>query len=190
MGSRGRSKRAAGVPAPRFAAEPMLDAGHLGQLMRLRLRHLRTELAWWGYAFGTDLAERADLLERIYQMYLVLIAGGSALAAWAMLLARVEESFRLLGPVLVPLFSFLLIGAGRAVRGPRARGPALLAAQADGPRCGAYRIGRVRGLRARVDGRGGARARLGLGLGARGLHGGIGSGSGRYGVARGGRRGA
>ncbi|MDY4040778.1 MAG: hypothetical protein SOY67_01535 [Collinsella sp.] len=120
MGSRGRAKRAAGGPAPRSATEPMLSAGHLGQLMWLHVRHLRTELAWWGYAFGTDLAERVDLMERIYQLYLVLIVGGSAFAAWSMLLARVEESFRLLGPVLVPLSSFLLAGAPVALSASRA----------------------------------------------------------------------
>lgn len=65
----------------------------LPQLIWLRLRHFRTDLAWWGYALGVDIDERGDVFDRLYYVYLVLIFGGCAVSSWAYALDRVREVF-------------------------------------------------------------------------------------------------
>lgn len=67
--------------------------GGLPQLTWLRLRHFRTDLAWWGYALGVDIDERSDIFDRLYYVYLTLIFGGCAVSSWAYALDRVQEAF-------------------------------------------------------------------------------------------------
>ena len=43
-------------------------------LLRLDVRHAADELRWAFWAAGTDLADERDAIDRIYQLYIVLIA--------------------------------------------------------------------------------------------------------------------
>lgn len=69
-------------------------------LLWLKFRHLRTELAWWGYIAGTDLVGDTDLIDRIYHLYLVVLLGAWGVSSWAFLLEQVEASCSVAGPML------------------------------------------------------------------------------------------
>lgn len=55
-------------------------------LLWLKRRHARRALTWFGYAAGTDLDARGDAVERIYQLYLLVLVVGAAGASWSAVL--------------------------------------------------------------------------------------------------------
>lgn len=55
-------------------------------LLWLKRRHARRALTWFGYAAGTDLDAHGDVVERIYQLYLLVMVVGAAGASWAAVL--------------------------------------------------------------------------------------------------------
>ena len=98
----------------------------LRQLVWLKCRHARTELAWWGYAAGMDIVEDRDWFERMYQLYVVVILGVCMFMGWAAVLDATGGAFAALGPdaamtcagvvaMLLPfvLFSLTAVGALR-----------------------------------------------------------------------------
>ena len=51
-------------------------------LLRLDVRHAADELRWAFWAAGTDLADERDAIDRIYQLYIVLIMMGAIASCW------------------------------------------------------------------------------------------------------------
>ena len=80
-----------------------------GQLLWLKRRHARTELAWWGYACGMDIVEDRAWFDRAYQVYVLVIVGISAAMGWSALLDMVADGCAAAGPLVQPpLFCLLL----------------------------------------------------------------------------------
>lgn len=80
-----------------------------GQLLWLKRRHARTELAWWGYACGMDIVEDRAWFDRVYQVYVVAIVGVSASMGWSALLDMVADRCAAAGPLMqLPLVCLLL----------------------------------------------------------------------------------
>lgn len=106
---------------------PARSAGVLSQLWQLlwlKCRHERTELAWWGYMAGMDIVEDRDWFERMYQLYVVAILGVCMFMGWAAVLDMAGDVFIALGSdaatmfagaiaMLLPfaLFAFAAVGA-------------------------------------------------------------------------------
>lgn len=73
-------------------ARPVGMGRQLRLLMRLKRCHARRALTWFGYAAGTDLDARGDIVERIYQVYLLLLLAGAAAASWGAVLHAAAQA--------------------------------------------------------------------------------------------------
>ena len=93
-------------------------------LARLKIRHLRGELTWWGYMAGTDLSRdaRKSAVECVYQLYVAIVVAGAAVLGWLALLARASEMAALIGASAAP------VPIGAVLLAPSALAPILLAA--------------------------------------------------------------
>lgn len=69
----------------------------------LESKHLRAELNFWLWAAGTDLDEAHDVVERIYLVYLVVIAGVAITSCWLWLLGLVTGAAQTTDPVTAAL---------------------------------------------------------------------------------------
>lgn len=78
----------------------MAARGHIALLAGLEARHLRSGLRWAFYAAGTDLQEDRELSERLYQVYVVVIAAVVAALSWGQVIALVEVARSGLGTAL------------------------------------------------------------------------------------------
>lgn len=58
-------------------------------LAGLEARHLMSGLRWAFYAAGTDVQEDRDLSERLYQVYVVVIAAVVAALSWGQVISLV-----------------------------------------------------------------------------------------------------
>lgn len=95
-------------------------------LLRLDVRHAADELRWAFWAAGTDLADERDAIDRIYQLYIVLIMMGAIASCWMFALdtARsagagltgISASICMLALHLAPLVA-LVLKADEALRG-------------------------------------------------------------------------
>ena len=72
-------------------------------LLWLESKHLRAELNFWLWAAGTDLDEAHDVVERIYLVYLVVIAGVAITSCWLWLLGLVTGAAQTTDPVTAAL---------------------------------------------------------------------------------------
>lgn len=79
-----------------------MSAG-LPALLWLEGKHLRAELNFWLWAAGTDLDETRDVVERIYLVYLVVIAGVAITSCWLWLLGLVTGAAQAADPVTATL---------------------------------------------------------------------------------------
>lgn len=61
-------------------------------LLRLDVRHAADELRWAFWAAGTDLADERDAIDRIYQLYIVLIMMGAIASCWLFALDTVRSA--------------------------------------------------------------------------------------------------
>lgn len=90
------------------------DDGRRGAAVRgllwLERRHLRTEVAYWGWMAGADIVEDRGVIERLYQAYLVVLLGGCAVAMWWFVLGQVEGLFAAVGPAALPVANAVLFG--------------------------------------------------------------------------------
>lgn len=67
----------------------MAARGRVSLLAGLEARHLRSGLRWAFYAAGTDVQEDRELSERLYQVYVVVIAAVVAALSWGQVIALV-----------------------------------------------------------------------------------------------------
>ena len=91
----------------------------LATLFWLEAKHLRAELNFWLWAAGADLDDANDVVERIYLVYLVVIAGVAVGACWLWLLGLVIGAAQVSEPGETAAMSELaLLGAGAALGAP------------------------------------------------------------------------
>lgn len=67
----------------------MAARGRVALLAGLEARHLMSGLRWAFYAAGTDVQEDRDLSERLYQVYVVVIAAVVAALSWGQVISLV-----------------------------------------------------------------------------------------------------
>lgn len=77
-------------------------------LLRLDARHAADELRWAFWAAGTDLADERDAIDRIYQLYIVLIVLGLIASCWMFALDTARSAGAALTNVSAPACVFVL----------------------------------------------------------------------------------
>ena len=87
----------------------------LATLFWLEAKHLRAELNFWLWAAGADLDDANDVVERIYLVYLVVIAGAAIGACWLWLLGLVTGAAQAASPEAAALatdIAHMCVGSG------------------------------------------------------------------------------
>ena len=84
-------------------------------LVWLKVRHIRSACAYWGYMFGADIESKADLIDKLYYLYLLVLLGAWTASAWMFAVSSVEEAYVFSGAILLDITGALLVFALLAV---------------------------------------------------------------------------
>lgn len=83
-------------------------ASPISILLRLDMRHAAHELRWAFWAAGTDLEDERDVIDRIYQFYIVLIVLGLVASSWIYALDTARDAGASFGTVAASVCSAAL----------------------------------------------------------------------------------
>ena len=84
-------------------------------LVWLKVRHIRSACAYWGYMFGADIESKPDLIDKLYYLYLLVLLGAWTASAWMFAVSSVEEAYAFGGTILLDITGALLVFALLAV---------------------------------------------------------------------------
>ena len=78
-------------------------------LVWLKVRHIRSACAYWGYMFGADIESKPDLIDKLYYLYLLVLLGAWTASTWMFAVSSVEEAYAFGGTILLDITGALLV---------------------------------------------------------------------------------